>query len=176
MKKILKITLALLIVGFGIFGVSSIYAYLTDIAIASNVVIVGSIDIEINEIFEPPVKLEPGISFTKDVSITNTGISDCYVRIKAVYTDSDMGDYCTLDIDTENFIYNEKDNFYYYKNVLKQGEKSPSLFTTVTLSEAIKAEEIKDFDILIYAESFQASGFDDYKDAWKYYQRNDPTK
>lgn len=172
MKKILKITLALFLICFGIFGVSSMYAYLTDQDNALNNVTIGSNIIGVNEIFEPPAKLEPGISFKKDVKVDNTGRSACYVRIKAVYTDSDMGKYCTLDIDEENFVYNANDNFYYYIHKLEPYTSTPSLFTTVTLSEDIPIAEIKNFDILIYAESYPAAEFRNYEAAWKHYQRN----
>jgi hypothetical protein len=174
MKKIIKIALALLVVGFGIFGVSSIYAYLTAIDNAFNTITVGSNIIEVNEIFEPPIKLEPGISFKKDVKVDNTGISDCYVRIKAVYNDSEMGKYCTLDIDTENFFYNSEDNYYYYIHKLPSGESTPSLFTTVSISEDVPREEVKNFDILIYAESYPAAKFPNYEAAWRHYQKNRP--
>lgn len=172
MKKNFKIILSLFLICFSIFGVTSIYAYLTSLDKELNNITIGSNVIEVNEIFEPPIKLEPGIIFKKDVKVDNTGLSDCYVRIKAVYTDSDMGKYCSLDIDSENYIYNPDDNFYYYKNILESGASTPSLFTTVTLSQDIPVAEIKNFDILIYAESYPAADFKDYEAAWKHYQRN----
>ena len=167
-----------------IVGVGGVYAYLASGDSATNVLTVGGVNTEIVEEFTPPTKLEPGVSFTKDVSVKNLGPSGCYIRIKAVFTDSDMEKYCTVDWNTDDFVYNEKDGYYYYVKPLDVNETSASLFTTVTLSDDIKSEEIKDFDILIYSEAFQSSGyqnddgvwteFNNYEEAWAYYHRNKP--
>lgn len=153
-----------------------VYSYLSDKDTHSNKISIGGVNTEVVEDFDPPKKLEPGTSFTKDVKVKNLGPSDCYIRIKAVFTDSDMGDRCTVDFNTDDFIYHEDDGYYYYPKALKDGESTPSLFTKVTLSDEIPPEEIKDFDILIYSEAYQSEGFDFYKDAWEYYHRNKPTE
>ena len=175
MKKIVKIALLLCAVILCTLSINNIVAYLSDTETKINELTIGSVEIEILEDFEPPKELVPDMEFKKDVKITNTGESDCYIRIKAVYTDSVMGDHCSLDIDTENFVYNTEDNFYYYIHKLPVGETTPSLFTTVTIDNTITQAEIKNFDILIYAESYESSHFDNYDDAWAYYQRNKPT-
>ena len=156
------------------FGVTDLIAYMSDGDTASNHLYIGGNRIELIEDFKPPKKLTPGVSFTKDVSIQNVGANDCFVRIKAVFTDSDMEKYCTVDYNTTDFIYDANDGFWYYKDILESGSSTPSLFTTVTLSNSISTEEIKDFDILVYTESYQSGGFTDYTDAWEYYSRNKP--
>ena len=165
----------MLIFFMGVLAMSgNIAAYLSDGDKAVNSISIGGNRVELIEIFEPPSKLMPGVTFTKDVKVKNVGANDCYVRIKAVFTDSAMGDCCTLDFNTQDYEYRAEDGFYYYKEVLKEGEQTPSLFTTVSLSEEIAEEQIKDFDILVYTETYQSYGFDNYKDAWTHYYRNKP--
>ena len=163
-------------------GIGSTMAYLSDADKVENSFKIGTNKIEIVEDFEPPAKLEPNIEFKKDVSIKNVGSGDTFVRIKAVFTDSDMEKYCTVDFNSSedkndksvDYWYNTEDGYYYYKENLKIGDSSPSLFTKVALGN-IPVEEIKDFDILVYVESYQSAGFDNYNDAWDYYQRNNPS-
>lgn len=162
---------------------TGIYAYLSDSDKADNKFTIGGNRIEIQEDFQPPEEIVPGVEFKKDVTVTNVGLSDCFIRIKAVFTDSDMGKYCTVDFNASedandrsaDYWYNAADGFYYYKKVLKQGDVTESLFTKVKVSEDIPAAEIKGFDILVYAESYQAGDFDNYMDAWEHYHRNKPS-
>ena len=184
-KKLGRVIAIISISIASIILIGGIVASLIDSDRANNTVIVGGNRIEIIEDFSPPERLEPGVEFKKDVSVTNVGLSDCYVRIKAVFTDSDMEKYCIVDWNTDDFEYNADDNFYYYKKELKQNETTESLFTTVSIKttydsdgdgtdEAISVDEMKDFDILVYAESYQSRGFSNYKEAWKHYRRNKP--
>lgn len=150
-------------------------AFLTDIASKTNILTIGGNTIEIVEDFEPPEIIEAGISFKKDVQIKNTGPSDCYVRVKVVFTDSDMEKFCTFtDLNTTDWIYNSSDNWYYYTQSLKKEELTSSLFTNVAISNNLESYQIKDFDILLYAESFQAYEFDNYEDAWEEFAKNKP--
>ena len=173
-KKNMQPILGVLVLIASLFTVGGVFAYLSDADVAVNQVTVGGNRVDLIEEFTPPAKLEPGISFAKDVKVSNVGPSDCFVRIKAVFTDSDMEKYCTVDFNTRDYEYNETDGYYYYKKVLKSEEETPSLFTTVSLSESIPADEIRDFDILVYTETYQSYGFDDYEDAWNHYHRNKP--
>lgn len=149
-----------------------ILAYLTSVDNAYNSVKVGGVNTEIIEDFSPPNKIKPGTSFTKDVKVQNTGPSDCYVRVKAVFTDSSMGDVCTVDWNKTDYVYNEKDGYYYYKHILSDGDKTESLFTTITVSDKISEADIIDFDVLVYAEAYQSDGFTDYAKAWEHYAAN----
>ena len=173
-KKSYVLAVLCLVFVIGLFGIHPMIAYLSDADDAVNDFIIGGNTIELIETFIPPEELTPGVSFTKDVSVYNTGESDCYVRIKAVFTDSDMEKYCSVNYNTNNFIYNADDGFWYYTDVLKSGTTSPSLFTTVSLDSDMSSGEIKDFDILVYTESYQSKGFDDYESAWTHYARNHP--
>ena len=174
--KLTSIILGTLLLVTSFLMVGTINAYFTDGDTAVNMSSVGGNRIELVEVFEPPSRLEPGVTFTKDVKVRNVGSNDCFVRIKAVFTDSDMGKHCSLDWNELDYEYSEEDGYYYYKKVLKKNEETESLFTTVSLSASIPEAEIKDFDILIYTETYQSYGFEDYREAWTHYQRNKPRR
>lgn len=162
---------AVLLSGFAARGV---YAYYTDGDHAINEFTIGGCNVEVVENYEPPKELSPGVKFTKEISVKNLGSSSAYVRIKAVFTTSDMEQWCTLDWNTKDFIYNEDDGFWYYTKPLDEGENTTNLFTSVTLSKDIPESEIEAFDILIYTEAYQSYGFNDYQSAWDYYVINKP--
>lgn len=169
-----NIWLILMMMLIVVAGVTGITAYLSDVDEAVNEFTMGGNRIELIEQFIPPEKLVPGVEFQKDVAVKNVGPNACFVRIKAVFTDSDMEEYCEVNFNTRNYDHNAEDGYYYYKKILRTDETAPSLFTTVKLSDEIPADEIRDFDILVYTESYQAAGFEDYEDAWVHYQRNKP--
>ena len=174
-KRIITAILCILavIVTVYTFAVTeNISAYFTDKDTKDNVLSVGCNTIEIIEDYQPPEELKAGISFHKDVRIKNTGECSCYARVKAVFTDFDIMPYCTIDYNTNDFVYNETDGYYYCKKSLAKGEISDSLMTTVTISNDVPSENLKDFDILLYAESYQAYGSDNYETAWQNFQRN----
>ena len=120
-------TAVLLIASIGI----GIYAFLSDGDTANNRTTIGGVTTDIPEKFTPPDDIKPGDVITKDVKIRNTGKDDCYVRVRSLFSDSDMEKYCTVNYNTTDFTYNKNDGYYYYKKVLKKGETTPSLFTTV---------------------------------------------
>ena len=155
-------------------GVCGVLAHYVDADKANNKFVVGSNIIEIVEEFDPPQELVPGVSFTKDVQVKNTGTVDCYVRVLAEFSDSDMGKHCTVDWNKTDWVYSDEDGYWYYKNAIAPNESTSSLFTKITLSEDIDPAAIKDFDIIVYAESYQAYGFSDYISAWENYQVNKP--
>ena len=157
-----------------IFVTTKILAYFADADKAENQIVIGGSNIQISEEFEVPKEVKPGVSFKKDVKITNLGPSDCYIRVKAVFSNSDIGKYCEVDWNESDWIYHETDGYYYYKNPMGKGEWSTSLFTTITILETTPEVAIKDFEIIIYAESYQAGSYDSYIEAWEQYRANKP--
>ena len=154
---------------------------------------VGYIDTSIiekdenDETYDENKQVEEGDTITKKVYIKNNTKNDALIRTSItarwvnpanptdVYQINDSDIKFIFDDDfSENWVQGS-DGYYYYKYILKTGESSPSLFTKVTINE-IPAEEIKDFDILVYVESYQSADFDNYHDAWVHYHRNDPSK
>ena len=172
MKLTKKKTIFLAVI-LSLICIGSIAAYMTSAAKIDNILTVGYNDIDIVEKFDPPPELRPGVEFTKTVSVSNTGPVDCYVRVLSLFSNSDMGDHCTIDYNEKDWAYNETDQYWYYKKPLPAGETTTPLFTKIKLDDDINANDIKDFDVMIYAESYQANGeFDNYQDAWKHYQSN----
>lgn len=81
--------------------------------------------------------IEPGMDVTKIAYAENLGDTDAYVRMivdktitpaKGVTKELNF-DHITLDINTKDWV--EKDGIYYYKKVLKAGQKSEPLFSNV---------------------------------------------
>ena len=91
--------------------------------------------------FADVIGVMPGAEVSKVVEVENTGDKDAYVRIRldkeltlmedaAGETDLSL---IGLNIDTENWT--EKDGWYYYGRVLKTGETTEPLFTSVAFSK-----------------------------------------
>lgn len=128
-------------------------AYSADRAQAANCFSVGYGEIAIEEAFEPPKKLLPGISIKKEVAILNTGPVPCRVRILAEYTSSRMAALSLVDFDREHWL--ENGDYFYYKHILQPGEKSVPLFSRIQIRETASQGELEPFDILIYGEAIQ---------------------
>lgn len=157
-------------------------AYFSDFDQVQNRVAVGRNTTEIREEFpEPPdPEDEETPEYKKTVWVTNTSPAekefnvDCYVRTSISYSNYDVGRAVTLlGLDTVNWIYNRADGYYYYKNILKEGESTTPLFTGFRINkqnmEPLYLDTIRDFQINVYEESVAAGIFQDYQSAWKYY-------
>lgn len=162
---------ALVLLLFCILSITGIFAYFSDGDYADNRILIGSNEIEVTEEFDPPEELKPNSSFHKDVKITNTGESPCYIRVMVKYTDMDIGQYCTLDINSS--WVEGTDGYYYYPELLDPSEQTESLFTTVEIGN-IPVESITGFDIIVYGESIQCIGGTEsgYQETWDQYQKN----
>lgn len=170
-KKIAIVLSCVLILAIGSAGIG---AYLIDADSVINSLTIGQNTIEIVEVFDPP-EVEPGVTFTKDVKVKNTGPTECYVRIKALLSNSHMEQYCEIDWNVTDWIYNAVDGYYYYPAALLSGAETPSLMTTVKIKDDAPEAELVDFNIIVYAESVeshQGEGFSTYTEAWANYQRN----
>lgn len=104
------------------------------------------------------------------------GVSvDCYVRVSLAYSNSDIGRAVTMKgQNTTDWVYSD-DGFYYYKNVLKEGESTRPLCTGFMV-EAEKIEktywkELKDFQIQVYEESVEAKPYESCQAAWEAYEK-----
>ena len=113
----------------------------------------------------------------KQVSIYNKGPSDAYVRARIMVSGVNMDQVKVVDSEQEatdpNCIYlvmqnptdwqqdddpnKGNDDFYYYLNVLKVGEKSSNLLEKVVVGKNLQTEDfLKDFTVTIYHESVLA--------------------
>jgi len=165
------LVLAIVVAMMLIISCTGALAFLTGTDSIENEWKIGYVDVELDENFRAPDELEPGLSFTKDVKAVNNGPNDAYVRIKVIFSDGDMEKASKLDYNTTDFELNN-DGYWYYKKILQSGEKTESLFTTVTISEDVEKEDLKDFDIQVYLEAYQSEGFDNYKAAWEHFHTN----
>lgn len=88
----------------------------------------------------------PNMEITKKVYVENTGDVDMYVRIaldKKIESLSDPAaklnfKHITLDINETDWT--EQDGYYYYNRVLKPGEATEPLFTTVSFGASLGNE------------------------------------
>lgn len=179
------------------FGFGATCAYFSYFDIADNVFRVGRNVIQIEEDYEPPKELTVGENlFRKRVQVKNTGSTACFVRVFADFSDYAVKKYSFISPDglayypameyeqylPEPWIYisQEEDGllggFYYYAQPLEKGTTTRPLFEKVKCSFQ-NAEEIREFDILVSAESVQVydkdgAEFDEadgYQDAWREY-------
>ena len=77
-RKIVLLAVALCMAA--ILGMGSTLAYLTDTETKANIFTVGNVDITLNEVFDEN-KLIPGIDVQKEITVTNVGSEEAYVRV-----------------------------------------------------------------------------------------------
>lgn len=167
-KRILLIVIACFLMLGASFGIT--YAYLISDDTEINAFTVGETVIEVEEDYDPPEKLEPGISINKKPWVENTGNLPCFVRMRADFSDSKAEAFCEpLDINTEDWEYNSSDGYYYYNKLLKPGEKTSHLFTQIVIKADSELQDMIDFDVPVYAEARQQGEYsaDEYMKAWQ---------
>ena len=151
-------------------------AYFSDSDNRINEVAVGTVTTEIEENFPDPTPtpMENNPSYRKEIWTGNFSSSekgfnaDCYVRMMVSYSDDDIGRGVEiLGMDTVNWVYSNEDGYYYYRNVVAEGEKTTPLCTGFRIDSAkiddTYKNSLSDFAINIYEESVQAEGFEDLK-------------
>ena len=152
-KKILLIIASLLVIVFTI-GITG--AYFMDADKAQNIVKVGGDTTVITENFPTPT-VTPGGTGIKEIKITNTGSSDCYVRVQVEFT-SDEGakDYCTLMYNGEEGYnaadWTYQDGWYYYNTKLEIGQSTTPLYDSYVFADDLTGVD-DEFDILVRQES-----------------------
>lgn len=127
-------------------------AYFSSTETKKSSITIGDSNVMIVESFTPPAKWQPNTSYDKDVKIKNKGSVDCYIRVFADVSDTDIP--ATMNIDTDSWI--KKDGYYYYKYIVPAETTTKALFTQVSIGDA---QVDIDFEIIIYAESVQADGY-----------------
>lgn len=157
-------------------------AFLTAYDAERNIAAVGhnttGIEEEFPEITPVPVNDNPYIR--KSVWVANRPAgengfnADCYVRVALGYSNYDVGKAVILEErDEENWKYDPGDGYYYYTEVLTEGEKTTPLFTGITIDSSkiddTYWDKMTDFEVQVYEESVQAKGYKDYRSAWDYY-------
>lgn len=169
-----------------VFSILSTILYLIDWKKEENVVSLGYNEIKVVEEFHPPMKLREGDNtYQKIVQAKNTGNTDAYVRMFVAFSSKEIDDISEVSNDDGvtfeklgEFVPNNgwvksDDSYYYYTEPLKPGESTPPLFTNVRTTFST-AEDIQQYELLVYAESVQTrdkngeipDGFD-YSAVWE---------
>lgn len=154
-RKIQIVLIALLLNLTSFFGAMIVSAYLVSEDEAINEFLPGNNKTAIIEDYEEVQNLRPGMTIDKAVSVKNTGLNDCYVRVLALFSDSRAEEYASLNINDEDWEKRD-DGYYYYGGTLGSGESTDNLFTEVSISQNAEEEKLKGFEIIIYAESINA--------------------
>lgn len=164
-------------------GTGIALAYQTDHDNQLNTIRPGWNDTSIVEKFPTPEPAEPGSeeTYTKEVAIKNSNSVPCYVRVLVKTANQDVDVTYYYDgkegMNTEDWVYNSEDDFYYYKSVLNPGETTKNLMDEIKVSipENMYTEKLEEETVIIYEESVQSKNADTgenwptYKEAWQHY-------
>lgn len=135
----------------------------------------GSITTEIEEEFEGT---EVPTTFTKTPAVINTGTNDCYVRVRVTASPQEQLELDGWDLQN----WTKKGEYYYYNEILKSGEKTTPLFTTVSVKEEY-VDTMEGFEVNVYQEAVQTklnaadgSNTTDPGQIWAAYEKNEIPK
>ncbi len=153
------------------------YAYLITQSSVTNELTVGEVRVAVEEEFDKPAKLEPGISFKKAPYAVNTGNLPCFVRMRADFTTVKAASFAEMTDFSNDWEKDNNDGYYYYKKILLPGAETTKLFQNVEIkgtAEGVTEDMLEDFDIAIYAEAVQQGTYpqNQYKAAWTGYHGN----
>lgn len=128
---------------------------------------------QIVEEYERAVNVYPGNTVDKLVNVKNTGSSDCLVRVKVekawgaqrdedgklIVDDTYPTDNIIIDYNTDFWLYDDTDGYFYYKGVLGADEMTIApLFEAFSISKETGNEYKKlEADILVKMECVQAA-------------------
>ena len=141
-RKLLIAILVVLVLGVSVAGT---LAYFTQQETAHNVITTGSIQIELIEKaikdgkevdFKDVDGIVPGDEASKIVKVKNTGNNDAFIRlsvkkgIELAQSGTPDLNLITIDFNTDDWT-DGRDGYWYYNKVLKPGETTKPLFTTV---------------------------------------------
>lgn len=165
------------VIGLGGYAAS---AYLTDAAKIVNAFQPGENSTHITEDFPTPTPILPGTDsvISKKVIITNEASSGngvtCYIRAKIFYSTTDLGTYTVQGMDS-GWV-KGTDGYYYYTKAVEPGASTAPLMTSLKIDgntyNSNFNTELKEIEINIYEESYQAKEPDTQKlltwqEAWE---------
>lgn len=169
----MHITLSVILVLVFLFSGGQVLAAWQTQGDTVNKITMSSVKGKIEETYIQGQEIYPNQEVEKRVWVANTGTVDMLVRVKVtlawgdtldeagnVIVNPDLGtDNIIIEYDTEHWLYDEKDGYYYYKGVLKPGEKTPPLFESFTLDAAADRDYANKYgSILVEMECVQAGG------------------
>ena len=97
-----------------------------------------------------------------DIGVTNTGTSDCYVRMMVVMPNESItttGTNSILEVSGVNLVDWTKgdDGYYYYNEVLPVGRTTNFLYRLITYSDLTSDMSLDQLQIITYAEAVQSA-------------------
>lgn len=143
-KKSLIGLFALLLIG----TISGTFAYFTTTKTFENIFATENFKTTVSETFKAPSDWTPGTTTDKVVNVTNEGDVEVAVRVLleeewkngnnilplSQTTDGDTWSVAVINFTNED-QWEEKDGYYYYKEVLSKGESTLPLFESVTYND-----------------------------------------
>ena len=121
-------------------------AFFTSEDKAHNVITTGGVEITLQEWadeakttpFKDLTGVMPNTTVTKIAEIRNTGVSDAWVRVKVEKNIKLQGDGTPdtglVELKLNTVDWTEKDGYYYYNKILKPGEITAPVFTSVSFA------------------------------------------
>lgn len=155
-----KLFLLCMVLG-GLFLIRPTSAYLRAQEQQENHITIGENEIRIQEKFQKPSYWLFSTTYEKEVRIQNTGSIPCYIRVFAEVSNADIPAQMVLNTTAWKKC---KDGYYYYKDIVAPEQKTAALFQHVQITEADIKQEA--FQIIVYAESVQAQGYEDSEAAF----------
>ena len=159
-------------------------AFFTDYDEKSNQLKVGYEETRITEEFPPsdPVPVTEDPEFKKTVQIQkpasgNNSNTDCFVRARVLFSNSDIGNAVTLNGTDESAWILAEDGYYYYTRILHEGEATTPVFTSLSIDSSRipewAADYFEDFRCTVYEESIAAGIYVSWKEAWQHSMSKD---
>jgi hypothetical protein len=139
-------------------------AYLSSHVKQSSSLIVGDVKSDVIEQWDPPDTIVEGEEYQKMVVVSNTGSSECFVRMLVEFEDPAMAEAIDINFNEEHWTEKQSDGYYYYKEKLASGEATIPLFTTLHANA-----DLSELRLIVYHESVQCGTFDTAIDAFEYY-------
>lgn len=161
-KQVATILAAALVLGA---GAGTSYAYLTGQDQAENGFRASEVDVDIEETFDPVPEINPGTTIVKAPSVLSRSDIECYVRVMIRFSDSDAENFCEP-LNINKGWSRGEDGYYYWDRKLKPGERTGTVFDRVKIRSDVPGEEVKPFEILVYAEAVQCQG-QTMEEAWE---------
>lgn len=159
-KRVVIVSLLLICLTVGI----SLALFNDKTDILKNTFRIGNVETDITE--DKQITPESADSISKKPTIKNTGTTSALVRVRITLSPDDIVNKFNIrtDINTSNWIYNEKDGFYYYKYLLEPNSTidvfEHVLGTDIAYKDSDENwkinKELEGLEIAVYHESVQA--------------------
>lgn len=175
-----------------VLSIAGSFAYLVSAQWEDNNIGIGGNTVDIVEEFNPPPELNVGINeYDKEIRIKNNGEGECFIRLFLAFGDGEVENVSEVSSDNRNsyqtltelknnppegwtFLNDEiLGGYFYYMSPVNAGESTTPLITDVK-TNFVTAEDIKQYEILVYTESVQTrdingelfTGEAPWKQAW----------